>query len=577
MTEKSEKPIGSSIAATPLIKKPRTLSIVWVVPLVAVIIGAWLAYKSITEKGPLITVTFQSAEGLEAGKTKVQFKSVEVGVVETIDISDDLDRVSLGIRMVKGAVPYLTENTTFWVVRARITASEVTGLGTLLGGAYIGIEPSDTGTPATSFVGLEKAPIITSEMEGKRFSLKAPRLGSLNPGSPIYFRQVKVGQVVEFELDRDGNDIGIIIFIDAPYDQFVRENSRFWLSSGLDLQLTANGLRIDTQSMVSLLIGGIAFSSFTDEPSPAAETNGLFRLYETRDEAEKDRSESVNDYYIAFSDSVRGLSIGAPVEFRGFQLGSVTDIQLVSDFDNQDFSAMVRISIIRHNISMPLELTGQNLEDRLEHFVRTGLRAQLKTGNLLSGQLYIDLGYFADEPAAQIRQYKGLAVLPSMPASSLALMNDLGKFVKKLSDLPLAELFANLEKTMAGVDDLARDPELRRAIAALNRLTSKLDTTIELVNTATIPQLNAALTEIDTTIELVNTATISQLNATLKEVDTLVRDMDNWVSPDSLIYNDLRSSLSALSEAARAITELTDLLARHPEALIKGKKNEGQL
>ena len=577
MTENSEKPISSSIAATPLIKKTRTISIVWVVPLVAVIIGAWLAYKSITEKGPLITVTFQSAEGLEAGKTKVQFKSVEVGVVETIDISDDLDRVSLRIRMVKGAVPYLTENTTFWVVRARITASEVTGLGTLLGGAYIGIEPSDVGKPATSFVGLEKAPIITSEMEGKRFSLKAPRLGSLNPGSPIYFRQVKVGQVVEFELDRDGNDIGIIIFIDAPYDHFVRENSRFWLSSGLDLQLTANGLRIDTQSMVSLIIGGIAFSSFTDEPSPAAEPNALFRLYETRDEAEKDRSESVNDYYIAFSDSVRGLSIGAPVEFRGFQLGSVTDIQLVSDFDNQDFSAMVRISIIRHNISMPPELTGTNLEERLDHFIKTGLRAQLKTGNLLSGQLYIDLGYFADAPVAQNRQYKGLAVLPSMPASSLALMNDLGKFVKKLSDLPLAELFANLEKTMAGVDDLARDPELRKAIAALNRLTTKLGTTIELVNTATIPQLNAALTEIDTTIELVNTATISQLNATLREVDTLVRDMANWVSPDSQLYSDLRNSLGALSEAARAITELTDLLARHPEALIQGKKSEGQL
>ena len=577
MTENSEKPIGTTIAASPLIKKPRTISIVWVVPLVAIIIGGWLAYKSITEKGPIITVTFHSAEGLEAGKTTVKFKSVEVGVVESIDISDNLARVILKIRMVKGATPYLTENTTFWVVRARVTASEITGLGTLLGGAYIGIEPSEVGKPATSFVGLEKAPIISSEMEGKRFSLKAPRLGSLNPGSPIYFRQVKVGQVAEFELNRDGNDIGIIIFIDSPYDQFVRENSRFWLSSGLDLQLTANGLRVDTQSMVSLMIGGIAFSSFTDEPSPAAETNTLFRLYENRDEAEKGRSESGYDYYIEFSDSVRGLSIGAPVEFSGFQLGSVTDIKLISDFDIQDFSAMVRVSIIRHNISIPAELTGKNLEERLDHFVKNGLRAQLKTGNLLSGQLYIDLGYVADAPVAQTRQYKGLAVLPSVPASSLALMNDLGKFVKKLSELPLAKLFANLEKTMIGIDDLARDPALRQAIAALNRVTTKLDTTIDLVNTATIPQLNATLTEVDTTIELINTATISQLNATLAEIDTLVRDMDNWVSADSPLYNDLRGSLSALSEAARAITELTDMLARHPEALIQGKQSEGQL
>lgn len=555
MTENSGKPIDTAIAASPLIKKPRSFSIIWVVPLVAVIIGGWLAYQSITEKGPVIYVTFQSAEGLEAGKTKVKFKSVEVGVVEAINLIDDLSRVRLKIRMVKGAIPYITEKTSFWVVRARITASEVSGLGTLLSGAYIGVEPSSEGAPADSFVGLEKAPIITSEMPGKRFLLKAPRLGSLNPGSPIYFRQVKVGQVVDFQLNSDGNDIGIDIFIDAPYDQFVRENTRFWISSGLDLQLTSNGLRVDTQSMVSLMIGGIAFNSVGNELLPGAEANALFRLYENRDAAEKDRPESQNDYYIEFSDSVRGLSIGAPVEFGGFQLGSVTDIKLISDFDNQEFSTMVRISIIRHNISVPTELTDQNLQARIDHFVKKGLRAQLKTGNLLSGQLYIDMGYFDNAPAAEAREYNGLAVLPSIPASSQTLMNDLGMFVKKLSELPLEELSANLEKAMLGIDKLVRDPELPKAFAALNRIITELDTTIEMINTGTIPQVNAALTE----------------------VDAVIRSMDSWVSADSLLYNDLRGSLNAFSEAARAVTDLADMLARHPEALIQGKKSEGQL
>ena len=200
--------------------------------------------------------------------TKVKYKSVDAGVVEDIAISPELDHVILKIRMNKGATPYLTENTSFWVVRARVTASQVTGLNTLLGGAYIGLEPNQEGEPADSFVGLEIAPIITSEMEGKRFSLHAPRLGSLNPGSPIYFRQVKVGQVVDFKLDEDGNDIGINIFIDSPYEQFVRENTRFWIASGLDLQLTANGLRVNTESIVSLMIGGIAFGAVSDEPSP---------------------------------------------------------------------------------------------------------------------------------------------------------------------------------------------------------------------------------------------------------------------------------------------------------------------
>jgi paraquat-inducible protein B len=404
-------------------------------------------------------------------------------------------------------------------------------------------------------VGLEKAPIITSEMKGKRFTLNAPRLGSLNPGSPIYFRQVRVGQVVDFQLNDDGNDLGITVFIDAPYDQFVRENTRFWLSSGLDLQLTANGLRVDTQSMVSLMIGGIAFSAISEEPAAAAEANSVFRLYENRDEAEKDQSESPNDYYIEFSDSIRGLSTGAPVEFRGFQLGTVTDIKLISDFDNQEFSTMVRISIIRHNISIPAELTDRKPQERIDHFIKDGLRAQLKTGNLLSGQLYIDLGYYDSSPVAPSKHYNGLPVLPSIPAGSQTLMNDLGRFMKNLSELPLAELSADLKKTMIGIDKLVSDPELRKAVAALNRIITELDTTIEMINTGTIPQFNATLTE----------------------VDTLVKDLDNWVSPDSLLYNDLRNSLNALSEAARAITDLTDMLARHPEALIQGKKSEGQL
>jgi paraquat-inducible protein B len=554
MTEKPEQPIDRPIGATPVIKQRHSMSIVWIVPLVAVIIGGWLAYKSITEKGPLITVTFQTAKGLEAGKTKVRYKNVEVGIVETIYISTELDRVDLKIRMKKEATPYLTENTSFWVIRARVTASEVSGLGTLLGGAYIGIEPSQEGAPADSFVGLEKAPIITSEMRGKRYSLNAPRLGSLNPGSPIYFRQVKVGQVVDFELDKDGKEIGIKIFIDAPYDQFVRDNSRFWLSSGLDLQLTANGLRVDTQSMVSLMIGGIAFISVTDEPSPLAKAGAQFKLYEKRDQAEKDRSDSLNDYYIEFFDSVRGLSLGAPVEFRGFQLGSVTDIELISDFENLKFSTMVRISIIQHNI-VPLEETEIELEERFDHFVRGGLRAQLKTGNLLSGQLFIDLEYFQDAPMTGIKKYNDLAVLPSIPAASRTLMNDLGKFTKNLSDLPLGEISTELKKTMVGIDKLVSSPELHKAIELLNRIITELDTTIEMINTGTIPQVNTTLTE----------------------VETLVKDMDNWVSADSVLYDDLRNSLKALSEAARSITDLTDMLSRHPEALIQGKKSEGQL
>ena len=554
MSDRPEQATDHPLGAAPVIKQRRSLSIVWLIPLVALIIGGWLAYKAITEKGPVVTVTFRSADGLEAGKTKVKFKSVEVGVVEKIAIGEDLNHVRLSIRMDKGATPFLTDQTKFWVVRARITASEITGLGTLLGGAYIGVEPSSEGEPTDTFIGLEKQPIVSQEMSGTHFMLSATRLGSLSPGSPIYFRQIKVGKVVDYELEENGNDISLEIFIDSPYDQFVRENTRFWIASGLDLQLTANGLRVDTESMVTLMIGGIAFNSITDETSPAAAANSRFVLYEKKDDAFNDRFESTSDYYIEFFDSVRGLSTGAPVEFRGFQLGTVTDMELISNFEKLEFSTMVKISIVHDQISIPVNDSYKDLEERLDHFVKGGLRAQLKTGNLLSGQLFVDLAYFDDVPASEIKRYNGLSVLPSIPAASQSVMNDLSGFLKKLNELPLQDIATDLKNTMLAIEKLVDSPELVRILKALDHVVNELNTTIELINSGTLPQLNN----------------------TFAEIEILIKDMDNWVSADSPLYDDLRDSLRSISEAARSINDLTDMLSRHPEALIKGKSTERQ-
>jgi paraquat-inducible protein B len=560
MTEQTDGSSLVSAAAAPEIKQSRAFSIVWIVPVVALLIGAWLAYKAISEKGPTITITFESAEGLEAGKTKIKYKDVVVGTVQTIELGKKLTNVTLTAQMEKDATAYLTENTRFWVVRARVSAGQVTGLGTLLSGAYIGIEPATEGKSMRHFKGLEKPPIVTGEMSGRQFKLAAPRLGSLNPGSPIYFRQIEVGQVVDYAMDAAGQRVDIQIFIQSPYHRFVRRNTRFWIASGLDLDLTANGLRIDTESVVSLMIGGLAFANFEHEqPQPEAEEGYQFKLYDTYQNARDDRFKVKRDYMVEFNDSVRGLSLEAPVEFRGIQIGEVVDFGMKADFDKMIFTTPVRIRIeperLLSSFAGPEGIVSEEKQkDRIHRMVEKGFRAQLKTGNLLTGQLLVDLDFYPDAPPAKLRFMDGLPLVPSVPSSSQQIMQDAAGFVKKLNELPLEKMGKDLQQALAGVDRLVNGPDLGNAVKSLRRVLAELETTTTTLNADTVPQINA----------------------TLKEMETVVKDLDGWVSADAPLQGDLRKTLNDLSEAAKAISELADMLDRHPEALIQGKRSRDQ-
>jgi paraquat-inducible protein B len=541
------------MAASPVIKERRSISIIWLIPLVALVIGGWLIYKAVTEKGPTITISFESAAGLEAGKTKIKYKDVEVGVVQSIVIGEDLSKIVLKVLMQKGSEPYLTAKTQFWVVRARVDAGSISGLDTLLGGAYIGIEPSNKGKSVKDFIGLEVPPVVTSEMKGKRFALSAERLGSLNPGSPIYFRQIQVGQVVDYKLDEEGHTIGVNIFVKSPYDQFVRENTRFWNASGLDLDLTANGLKVNTESFVALMVGGIAFNTFSSEaPMPEAKENSHFKLYATKDEASDDRFKSKDDFYVEFKESVRGLSVGAPLEFRGFRVGSVVDIEMKTDFEELEFSTMVRVSLERKRMSFHVD-SGETEYERFFRMINKGFRAQLKTGNLLTGQLFVNLEFHEDlPPVISMPLYNDLPLMPSLPSPSQEIVQDAAKFMKKLNQLPLEEIGKNLQRTMAGVNKLVNSPELQTAFSSVDQILKELKTTTRTLNSDTVPQVNRALAE----------------------MDNLIKDLGRWVDADSPLYEDVRTTLQELAGAARSINDLADMLERHPEALIQGKTRE---
>jgi len=264
-------------------KSRRTVQLVWLVPLIAILIGAWLAGKAIFDRGPRITITFDTAEGLEAGKTKLKYKNVDVGVVKTVELSQDTKSVIVTAELPKQAEPYLRDDTRFWMVRARISGGTVTGLGTLLSGSYIGVDIGRAGKSRRDFIGLKQPPSFTSDTPGREFVLHTENIGSLDVGSPVYFRRLQAGQVTSYELDNDGKAVTINVFVNTPYDKFVNNDTRFWQSSGLDVSLDANGVKIDTQSIVSILIGGLVFETPLESAElPSATAKAQFHLFANR-------------------------------------------------------------------------------------------------------------------------------------------------------------------------------------------------------------------------------------------------------------------------------------------------------
>jgi paraquat-inducible protein B len=526
-------------------------SLVWLIPLVALAIGGWLAYKTYSEKGQTIHIGFKTAAGLTAGKTEVKFKDVAIGKVIGIDVTDDLTAVRVTAELVAGTERYLTEGTRFWVERPRVTASRVSGLETLLSGAYIAMDPVHRGASARDFVGLEEPPLFTTAEPGKQFALRAPTLGSLNVGSPVYYRDIQVGQVVGHDLDAEGKAVNIRIFVSAPHDVLVDTNTRFWNASGVDFSLTASGVRIGTQSLLSVLIGGVAFDNpETLEAAGKPATEGeVFPLYASRAEAHEKTYLNKERFLMYFGGSVRGLAIGAPVESRGIKVGQVLDIQLQLNADTAEFQIPVLVEIEPERIVVvgdQLRLTAGNAVERL---VERGLRAQLKSGSLITGQLYVDLDFHpADRPQA-VWNGKGFRIFPTVPAALDALTDKLVGILDTIAALPLAQIGNDMRDAIAGAKAVLASRALLDAV-------QELDPTLKAVRKA------AAGFDADLMPKVA--LALDQVRATLKSADGLV-------APDSATAVELRRLMQELGTAARSVRNMADYLERHPEALIKGK------
>ena len=320
----------SGVLSSPLVEKARGLPLVWVIPLVALVVGVWLAFQTLSSEGPTITIVFKGAPGLEAGKSKVKYKDVDVGLIKSIELGDDLSNVIVTVKMEKNVADHLGENTAFWVVRPQLGLSGVSGLDTLLAGNYISVEFAPGDKRVNEFQGLEEPPKVRNDAPGRSFMLMAEYAGPLQYGTRVYFRDIQVGQVVNLKLSEDKNNVAAEIFLDAPYDQLVKDDSRFWLTSGLDFSMDAKGVNLKVGSMVSLVSGGISFDSPSLTNSDRAPSNSgrQFRLHKDHAAVTDGTYIHKSSYLIYFDDSVRGLLVGAPVEVKGLKVGMGTDIKI---------------------------------------------------------------------------------------------------------------------------------------------------------------------------------------------------------------------------------------------------------
>jgi len=527
-------------------KAGRSLPLVWLVPAVALAIGAWLAISHWLERGTTIIISFRTAEGLQAGKTKIKYKDIDIGQITEIHLAPDLSGVIATAELVKGAESRVVADTRFWVVRPRISGSTVSGLQTLLSGSYVAMDVGKSTQRARVFTGLEQPPAFTTDAPGLQLTLRAEDIGSLDVGSPVYFRRLQVGQVAAYELERDGKAVKITVFITAPYQQFVNASSRFWHASGIDMALDTEGVRVKTESLLSMVIGGIAFATRFDEAEPAPlAADAVFELYRTQAAAFKSPDRVADNFVLVFNQSVRGLQPGAPVDFRGIVVGEVAAIHTQYDPATQKIAIPVEIRVYPERFTS--RLRGDKKGGRLPRdgkllatLVARGLRAQLRTGSLLTGQLYVALDFFPDAPPAKIDLAQSPPELPTRPSTLEDLHATLVSLANKLERVPLEEMATDLSETLQTVNALVR----------------KLDSELA-------PEARATLAEMR--------KTLAETTRTMGEASRTFATAEKSLAPDSALFGELQEAARELSRTAQSLRVLADYLERNPQALLRGK------
>lgn len=537
----------------------RHFQLIWLVPLVAALLAGYLGWRAMSQRGPTITITWSSGDGLQAGQTKVRHKAVELGTVRSVVLSGDMKHVVATVEMQRQAAGFLTKNARFWVVRPRLATGNLSGIETLVSGAYIELDPgSPDAAEENAFTGLEEPPAIRSDEPGRTFRLITERIGSLGSGSPVFYRGIVVGEMLGYELNPDGRSLTLSVFIRSPYEQFVHENSRFWNVSGVSVDLGASGVQLRMESLRAVLTGGIAFN--TDQgavATPVSKSGATFTLFTDVAAARAAGYKEQVPVLTYVQGSVRGLATGAPVEFYGIQVGTVTNVQL----EFNPVTTLARVAV--HMDIQPQRILQENANrsplEVARILVGRGMRAQLRTANFLTGQLLVAMDFFPGVPSAEVTQQGNEIVLPSQPGGMDSVTAGLANIVQTLNNLPLAEIAKNLNDTLAGANAIANGGELRGALRSLADTMTAAQDTVRRLNAGIAPALQR-VPEIAQTLQ-----------STLERANRLVGSADTAYGQSSQFRRDLERLMGQASDAARSIRLLADYLDQHPEALLRGR------
>jgi paraquat-inducible protein B len=542
-------------------RRSRRISVIWVIPLVAVAIGGWLAWDTWSKQGPTIRISFDSGEGLQAGQSQLKYKDIVFGTVKSLELSPDHTHVVVTVATTHQAKPLLTDQTIFWVVKPRIFAGNVSGLETLLSGSYIGMMPGlAEGKAQQKFVGQEDPPILQANIPGHTFLLKADRLGSISVGSPVFFRDLSVGEVLGWDIADMAEYVTIRAFVRAPYDSYVHDETRFWNASGVSVKLAGAGIDVQMESLKALILGGIAFETPRAESRTQISLENhvfpLFRNRERADAASYTRRIPVISY---FPGSVSGLARGSEVTIHGLQIGRVTDVRLEYDPTKDAIVAPVRYEIEPERIVGVGRQVFKTDQEAVEAVLNKGLRASLQSASLITGQQNVALDFVKDAPPATVTMEEGDFVLPTTEGGGFAgLASSANDLLGKVNQIPFDQIGQSLNGILKSVNDMTQGPQLKKALTDLSAMISSAQAMVQRLDTKQLPQLTAGLEK------------------TLTSANKLVLSLDSGYGDNTKFNRDLDRLMAQTTDAVRSMRALADLLARHPEALVKGRP-EGPL
>ena len=527
------------------VQKVKNWSPVWIFPIVTALIGAWILFYHYSHQGPEVTLITTNAEGIEGGKTTIKSRSVDVGIVESTTLTDDLTHVEIKARLNSGMEKLLHKDSVFWVVKPQIGREGISGLGTLLSGAYIELQPGSKGSELNSYQLLDSPPLAPPDAKGIRVVLDSKKAGQLSPGDPVLFRGYRVGSVETSTFDPKSRTISYQLFISAPNDRLVTSNVRFWKDSGVAVDLTSAGMRVEMGSLSTLFSGGVSFDvpEGIELGQPIAEKSE-FKLYDDQKNIQDSLYTEHIDYLMFFKDSVRGLQPGAPVEFRGIRLGTVAQVPYfvpgLRQALNDDYRIPVMVRIEPERLASELG-EKPDVGAHLTSLIQRGLRGALKTGNLVTGALYVDLDFYPKEkPVKEMPEFGGHQIIPTVSGGLAQIQQRLIDTLDKINNLPLTPMVEQATNTLTESQNTMR----------------RLQTTLDNLNKITASQSAQQLP--------------ADMQKTLRELN---RSMQGF-QPGSAAYNKMVGDMQRLDQVLRELQPVLKTLNEKSNALVFEAKDK---